>query len=219
LVGLAPVPLGDQPAVWGAGVTWPFDPLERGKYGAILADPPWHFDVYSLDKTGKCRHASSHYTTMSTEDIHGLPVGDLAAPDCVLFVWIIWPMLQHGLQSIERWGFTYKTCGFAWMKANGRQVDMFHEDVTPDMLTGYWTRANSEVCLLATRGQPKRTNADVRQGIIAPRREHSRKPDGVHERIERLVAGPYCELFARQTRPNWDCWGNQTGKFKPALAL
>jgi N6-adenosine-specific RNA methylase IME4 len=68
---------------------------------------------------------------------------------------------------------------------------------------------------LATRGKPKRLNADVRQGIIAPRREHSRKPDNIHERIERLVAGPYCELFARQLRPNWHTWGNQTDKFRP----
>jgi N6-adenosine-specific RNA methylase IME4 len=78
---------------------------------------------------------------------------------------------------------------------------------------GYWTRANSEVCLLATRGKPKRLNADVRQGIIEPRREHSRKPDCVYERIERLVAGPYVELFARTTRKGWSSWGNQVGKF------
>ena len=78
---------------------------------------------------------------------------------------------------------------------------------------GYWTRANSEPCLLATRGKPKRLNADVRQGIIAPRREHSRKPDEVHGRIERLVAGPYLELFARAERPGWTVWGNETTKF------
>ena len=81
------------------------------------------------------------------------------------------------------------------------------------MKLGYWTRANSEVCLLATRGKPKRVNADVRQAIIAPSREHSRKPDGIHERIERLVAGPYLELFARQQRPGWTAWGNETEKF------
>jgi N6-adenosine-specific RNA methylase IME4 len=78
---------------------------------------------------------------------------------------------------------------------------------------GYWTRANTEPCLLATRGRPKRLNADVRQAIIEPRREHSRKPDGIHKRIERLVAGPYLELFARQQRPGWDVWGNEVDKF------
>lgn len=81
---------------------------------------------------------------------------------------------------------------------------------------GYWTRANTEPCLLATRGRPKRLNADVRQGIIAPRREHSRKPDDIHARIERLVPGPYLELFARTQRPGWTVWGNQTDKFTEA---
>ena len=83
---------------------------------------------------------------------------------------------------------------------------------------GYWIRANTEPCLLATRGKPKRLNAGVRQGIIEPRREHSRKPDCVHERIERLVAGHYLGLFARQTRPGWTAWGNEVGKFdRPTL--
>ena len=79
---------------------------------------------------------------------------------------------------------------------------------------GYWTRANSEVCLLATKGKPKRLNADVRQAILEPRREHSRKPDCTYQRIERLVAGPYLELFARTQRPGWTAWGNEVGKFK-----
>jgi N6-adenosine-specific RNA methylase IME4 len=79
---------------------------------------------------------------------------------------------------------------------------------------GYWTRANTEVCLLATRGKPKRLNADVRQAILEPRRAHSRKPDCVHERIERLVGGPYLELFARERRSGWTTWGDQVDCFK-----
>jgi N6-adenosine-specific RNA methylase IME4 len=117
------------------------------------------------------------------------------------------------LRTVEAWGFEYKTCGFCWIKADATQIEMFDEEVTADMLLGYWTRSNSEVCLLATRGSPKRLAADVRQAIIAPKREHSRKPDGIHERIERLVAGPYIELFARQRRPGWDVWGNEVDKF------
>jgi N6-adenosine-specific RNA methylase IME4 len=85
------------------------------------------------------------------------------------------------------------------------------------MTLGYWTRSNSEVALLGTRGKPKRTAADVRQAIIEPRREHSRKPDGIHERIERLVAGPYLELFGRQKREGWTVWGNQTDKFRERM--
>ena len=99
------------------------------------------------------------------------------------------------------------------MKADVSTVNLFADPVDSYMGLGYWTRANSEVCLLATRGSPKRLNADVRQGHHCPRREHSRKPEGVHERIERLVVGPYLELFARQRRPGWDCWGNEVDKF------
>ena len=79
----------------------------------------------------------------------------------------------------------------------------------PQMGMGYWTRSNAEFVLLATRGKPKRLHANVSQIVIEPRRQHSRKPD-LYGRIERLVAGPYVELFARQTRPGWDCWGDQT---------
>lgn len=204
---------------------WPFGDLQRGHYGAILADPPWRFATWnkatSVQKRGsKTTYFASvaHYSTMTTEEIEQLPVQDLAAPNCVLFMWIVWPMLKDALSLIEAWGFEYKTCGFCWVKADARQVDMFSDAITPRMLMGYWTRANSEVCLLATRGKPKRVNADVRQGVVEPIREHSRKPDCIHHRIERLVEGPYCELFARQARPGWECWGNETSKFTQASA-
>ncbi len=153
---------------------------------------------------------------MAIEEISKLSVGDLAANSCVLFMWICWPTMHRALEVIDAWGFTYKTCAFSWTKAHMATVDMFAEDYPVQIGTGYWTRSNTEPCLLATRGKPKRINADVRQAIIAPRREHSRKPDGIHERIERLVAGPYLELFGRQKRKNWDVWGNQTDKFQAA---
>jgi N6-adenosine-specific RNA methylase IME4 len=196
-------------------MTRPFDHLERGKYGVILADPPWSFEVWSKD-TGNGRSAESHYSTMTMRQIARLPVDELAAKDCVLFMWACWPSIADALRIIESWGFTYKTCGFDWMKADNTQPHFFQDEVPAQVGMGYWTRANTEPCLLAIRGKPKRLNADVRMGIIAPRREHSRKPDGIHERIERLVAGPYVELFARQKRPGWDVWGNQTDKFAEA---
>ena len=200
---------------------WPFDGLERGKYGAILADPPWRFATWNkataVQKRGsKTAYFASvaHYSTMTMPEMTALPVADIAARDCVLFMWIVWPMLSDAMALISAWGFEYKTCAFAWMKADASQVDLFADAITPRMLMGYWTRANSEVCLLATRGKPKRQHADVRQGIVEPVRDHSRKPDCIHDRIERLVAGPYVELFARQsTRPGWEFWGNETTKF------
>lgn len=196
---------------------WPFGDLLRGQYRAIYADPPWHYRVWA--EGSNPRLASAKYSVMDSDGIGALPVAELAADDCALFMWMTWPQLAEALQVITAWGFTYKTCAFAWMKANNTQPDMFRDDLDAQVGMGYWTRANSEACLLATRGNPKRLNMDVRQGIIEPRREHSRKPDCVPGRIERLVAGPYCELFARTTRPGWDCWGNQTDKFRPDAGL
>lgn len=192
-----------------------FDELKRGHYRAILADPPWQFKTLWGTKTGPGNRACG-YDTMDIPEIGDLPVADLAADDCVLFMWVIWILLPEALETIEKWGFEYKTCAFSWMKANVTQIQMFEDEITADMGLGYWTRANSEVCLLATRGKPKRLDAGVRQGIIERRREHSRKPNCVHGRIEKLVAGPYLELFARAPRTGWDVWGNQTGKFKEA---
>lgn len=196
-------------------MTDPFSSLPRGHYGAILADPPWSFEVWSKD-TGNGRSAESHYSTMSMRQIARLPVDELAAKDCVLFMWACWPSIADALKIIDAWGFTYKTCGFDWMKADNTQPNFFQDDLPAQVGMGYWTRANTEPCLLAVKGKPKRLNADVRMGIIAPRREHSRKPEGVHSRIERLVTGPYLELFARAPRAGWDVWGNQTDKFKEA---
>lgn len=194
---------------------WPFGDLKRGHYGAILADPPWRFEPWSR-QTGMDRAADNHYRTMVVDDIASLPIGDLAAADCTLFMWACWPTLRDAFALLDAWGFTYKTCAFSWMKADPYRL--FADDATPFAGMGYWTRANTEPCLLATRGKPKRLNADVRQGIIAQRREHSRKPDCVHDRIERLVAGPYVELFARERRPGWDAWGNEVDKFGTVAA-
>lgn len=199
---------------------WPFGDLQRGHYGAILADPPWKFDFWYGDRTdGRKRLPSSRdlpYEVMKDDSLSLLPIAELAAPDCVLFLWTCWPMLERTFPVLGAWGFQYKTCAFCWVKANTQQIDMFRDDADPRMGMGYWTRANSEVCLLATRGKPKRQAADVRQAIIQPLREHSRKPDGIHKRIERLVAGPYVELFCREKRPGWDAWGNETDKFREA---
>jgi N6-adenosine-specific RNA methylase IME4 len=190
-------------------MTDPFHQLPKKHFAAILADPPWRFDAWS--GKGTARSADNHYQTMTMREIARLPVDELAADDCALFMWACWPSINDALRIIDAWGFQYKTCAFSWMKADPYRL--FADDATPFAGMGYWTRANTEPCLLATRGRPKRLHADVRQGIIAPRREHSRKPDEIHGRIERLVGGPYLEMFARQARPGWTVWGNQTDKF------
>jgi N6-adenosine-specific RNA methylase IME4 len=184
-----------------------FAALPRGYFGAILVDAPTRFETWS-DK-GKGRSAERHYPTMSWDELRALDVGALAARDCVLCQWATWPTLPQALELIAAWEFTYKTCGFDWIKADTSQIDMFRDDADVQIGCGYWTRANTEPCLLAVRGKPKRLNADVRMAVIEPRREHSRKPDCVHARIERLVAGPYLELFARRRRSGWTVWGDE----------
>ena len=192
--------------------------LPQRYFGVIYADPPWNFACWASPPYGHGPGrgqglAASNYPTMKCDEICALPVGNLAADDCVLFLWTCWPTLEDSLEVIHAWGFKYKTCGFMWAKAHARQLEMFQDHIDGWMGLGYWTRSNSEVCLLATRGNPKRVAADVKQVVIEPAREHSRKPDCVHDRIERLVAGPYLELFARQRRPGWTVWGNEVDKF------
>ncbi len=186
------------------------------RYACLLADPPWPFATYSGPKVPQ-RAEEQHYPTMTLPEIAALPVAEIAAEDAALFLWFTWPLLERALEIIDRWGFAYKTCAFAWVKADVSTIDLFPDPKVADMTLGYWTRANSEVCLLATRGKPKRLHADVRQGIIEPRRQHSRKPACVHGRIERLVGGPRLELFARQQRAGWDVAGNDVHRFGAAL--
>lgn len=183
------------------------DDWPDGKYGAILADPPWPFDTYSA--LGKDRSPDKHYSTMSIGEICGLPVPTVTADDCVLFLWAPGTWIANGVaQWIMQWawGFKPKTFGFVWTKEK--------ESGAEHVGLGYWTRDNPEFCLIGTRGRPKRLDASVRKWLHSPVREHSRKPDETHSRIERLVAGPYLELFARAPRPGWDVWGNETAKFE-----
>ena len=175
-------------------------PVTQRKYAAILADPPWQFKVW--DELGKTNSAENHYPTLDLAEIKKLPVADLAAEHCCLFLWVTMPMLPQTLEVIEAWGFTYKTCAFTWVKQNRGGQGFFTGQ-------GYWTLANPELCLLATKGEPLRLSTDVHQLVVAPVAVHSRKPDEVAARIERLVAGPYLELFARRPRDGWAAWGNQ----------
>lgn len=138
---------------------------------------------------------------MSIEDIKTLPVSELAAEDCVLFLWITLPMLHEAWSVMEAWGFTYKTVAFVWIKRN-RQSDGIYWGM------GYWTRANAEICLLATKGHPKRQAKNVHQVIISHVEEHSKKPEEARRRIEALMGDvPRVELFARRYSPGWDVWG------------
>jgi len=166
------------------------------RYGAILADPPWRFETRGR---GGDRMADHHYPTMPFDDICALPVADLAARDCALFLWITPESLMRGQDVMRAWGFEYRTVAFVWRKTSG------------PMGLGYWTRKQTELCLLGVRGRPSRQGRDFEDIIEAPRAAHSQKPPETHARIQRIVNGPYIELFARQPREGWDSWGNEPG--------
>ncbi len=185
------------------------DRIEVKKFNIIYADPPWRFRNWSISELAKRgekwarRNGRSPYDVMDLSDICALPVATIAAKDCILFCWATYPKLPDALEVIKAWGFEYKTVAFTWVKLNPLGVG-FHFGL------GYWTRQNPEICLLATRGKPKRIDNRVPNLIIYPRGEHSRKPDEVKERIVRLVGDlPRAELFARRHTIGWSSWGNQ----------
>jgi N6-adenosine-specific RNA methylase IME4 len=144
---------------------------------------------------------------MRPEELAALPVSSLAAKNCVLMMWTTDTHLEQALALIKAWGFIYKTVGFYWVKLNKSGEGYF-------LGLGHWTRSNPEMCLLATRGKPKRNSASVRKLLVSSLQEHSRKPDEARRRIEMLVGGPYCELFAREAAPGWSvAYSNQAGLF------
>ena len=172
--------------------------LPNKTYSIIYADPPW-----SYKNRGTRAAASKHYDTMTLEDMKRMPINGIASEDCTLFMWATFPMLKEALAVIEAWGFVYKTIAFCWIKQNRSGKGLF-------MGLGNWTRSNAEICLLATKGHPKRFGKAVRSTVLSPIQCHSKKPDAVRERIVELMGNlPRIELFARQTAPGWDTWGNE----------
>ncbi len=171
---------------------------DREKYGIIYADPPWRYER----KRGS-GVAENHYPTMSMEEIGSLPVERIADKNCVLFLWATFPQLDVALSVIQAWGFQYKTVAFVWLKQTRVSHQWFFG-------MGNWTRSNAEICLLATRGKPKRQSASVHQFIISPIQSHSQKPETAREKIVELLGNlPRIELFARQKTDGWDVWGNE----------
>jgi len=168
------------------------------KYQIIYADPPWSYRDKAL--AGK-RGACCKYNTMTHNELLTLPLSEIAADNCVLFLWVTAPKLNEVFEYIRAWGFQYKTRAFTWVKKNKRSNTLFWG-------MGSWTRANTEDVLLATKGNPKRISAGVHSVIEAPIREHSRKPDEVRDRIIQLVGDlPRIELFAREKKEGWTSIG------------
>jgi N6-adenosine-specific RNA methylase IME4 len=196
----------------------PFVGLRRNFYGAITVDPASHFSSYTAIQTqnpSSRRDNERWYKTMSYAELAALPIKDLAAPSgCHLFIWTSGPFLPQAIRLIDAWQFKYSTRAFTWLKTK-RGWDGISPLAERDFHIGLGltTRAQSEIVVLGRRGSCRRLRRDIRELIISPRREHSRKPDEFYRRVEAYCEGPYADLFARERRPNWDCWGDEVDKF------
>ncbi len=206
--------------------SWPFENLTPLKYGAILADPPWSYEMRSDVGHAKSPHA--HYDCMTIEDIKALPVDQLAGGDCLLFMWSTWPHLKQAQAVMEAWGFTYKSGG-AWFKKMGRGASAFG--------TSYIFRSSTEPYLVGTIGEPFYRARNIRNEILTAdldrdplwlddemswfpdaieglRREHSRKPPEARQILDTLLPHSVkAELFGREPWEGADVWGNQADKF------
>jgi len=180
------------------------------KYDVIYADPPWSYK----DKCNSGnRGAEFKYPCLELSDLMQLPVKSLAADNCILLMWWVPPMPIEALKLVEAWGFTFKNMkGFTWHKKTKNGLDHFG--------MGNYTRANSEDCLIAIKGKPKRESASVRQIIESEVRAHSQKPDVTRDRIVQLAGADkrFLELFSRQEVSGWDCWGNEISSIKEQVA-
>jgi N6-adenosine-specific RNA methylase IME4 len=184
---------------------WRFAPLVAHSYDLVVVDPPWHFNTWSpAGQTSKS--ASKQYRTMQFAEIMALPVRELLKLDAIVYLWATGAMMPHALATMEAWGIAYKT-SFVWRK------------VTPNgkvrLGTGRWAQSGHELVLLGTVGKPRcYLMPSIFDGIA---REHSRKPDEFYNNIAKKTPGlRRADVFARERREGWCCWGDEVGKFSSA---
>ena len=186
-------------------------------YAVGHADVPWQYLTYS--ENGLERSAESHYQCMSLRDIAMLDVGAHMRRDSYLFFWVTGPHLVIGshIPIMRAWGFEPVAMAFVWVKLNRDWHPRwlgYMEDAMFFMGMGHTTRQNAEYVILGRRGDPpERLSKSIRQIILRPVREHSRKPDVVYDRIQQYANGPYLDLFGRQRRAGWEVRGNEADKF------
>ena len=169
-------------------------------YKIIYADPPWN---YRNNKNNDPKCGGVTYPQMSLDAIKSLKVKEIADKDSILFLWVTMPKLDEVMEVIKAWGFKFKTCAFCWVKQNPKGDGIYSG-------LGHWTNGNAELCLLATKGHPKRVSKCVKQIVLSHRGRHSAKPAEVRDRIVELVGDlPRVELFARERVDGWDAWGNE----------
>lgn len=194
-----------------------FAGVPKGKFACIAVDPPWLHQTWSENGRGR----SPRYRTMTLEALRALPIGDYASPDAFLLLWITGPFLAEGvhIELMRAWGFTPSAMAFVWLKTTraARWGAPIHSPRSWKMGMGKTTRQNAEFVILGRRGKPRRLSAGVRQEIIAPAREHSRKPELFYERAEAFAAGPRLDVFGRQKRQGWTVVGDQANLFKEII--
>lgn len=179
------------------------------KFSTVLADPPWQFQ----NRTGKMapeHKRLSRYSTLKLDKIMEIPVNRVLTETAHLYLWVPNALLSEGLEVMKAWGFSYKT-NLIWYKVR--------KDGGPDRRgVGFYFRNVTEMVLFGVRGKnartlkPGRTQENI---IVRQKREHSRKPDEQYELIESCSSGPFLEMFARGSRENWYCWGNQANDYYP----
>ena len=195
---------------------WPLAPLVEQRYRAIVIDPPWKFSAGTKGRP-------QHYQRMTDAEFAALPLARLAQPEgAFFFLWITSPIdgprfWQNIYPGWKRQGLRYSARAFVWAKthrvgANGGDALFVHRD-SFFIGQGFTTRKNVEDCLLFRIGAPKRQRRDVRELILSPLREHSRKPDEAFDRVISFCAGPYAEGFARESREGWETFGDESTKF------
>lgn len=199
--------------------------LPVGPFACIVADPPWHFrarTALQMSNWTSRRDAEKHYNVMGIDDIKAIPVKAVASKDAHLFLWTTGPCLPKSFEVMEAWGFRYSAVAFTWVKFKRshnalqlRFVPLVEGDLHVGL--GLTTRKNAEFCLLGRRGSAHRNAKNIREIILAPVRQHSRKPDEAYDRIEKYCDGPRLDLFARESRPGWTAWGNESEKFDTPL--
>ena len=173
------------------------------KYQIIYADPPWKYNVFSDKPPCARKSEEEYYEVTDLIDLVNLPVKDIADTNCILFMWATYPALPIALKLLKQWGFHYRTVAFTWVKKNKKSDSWFWG-------MGGFTRSNAEICLLSTKGLPKRKSKSVHSVLDDRIAEHSKKPNTARERIVELMGDiPRIELFAREKTPGWDVWGNE----------
>lgn len=186
---------------------WPFGNLRELSYDLVVIDCPWPFKLYS-DKGNK-KSAAKHYKLMTLADIKALPAGRLAQRNCLFFVWVPAPQLAAGIDTMRAWGVQYKT-NLIWRKttASGKVR----------MGPGFWARTMHEQVLVGTIGKPGKISAlpSIFDGVA---REHSRKPDEFYTLVEKHTSGlRRADVFSRESRPGWEAFGDEAGKFDKEIA-